>query len=101
MLGRRLPTAARTVTEWRGDDARKLRAVLERAHAYPHCHLYRYWPGPNSNTYAAWALRKAGLAHDLDPRAFGKDFPGLIGAALQRLPRILAAPSGRRNTRRW
>ena len=41
---------------------------------------YRYkdrylpWPGPNSNTFVAWVLRKAGVEFDLPWKALGKDY---------------------------
>ena len=61
----------RIVSEWRGAAAEKLRCVLERPEAYPHCQRYHYWPGPNSNTFAAWVLRQAGIDYPLDGRAIG------------------------------
>ncbi len=67
--------------EWSGAEAEALASVLCRPEEYPFRDLYRYWPGPNSNTYVAWALRRAGIAVDLDPRAVGKDYLGLAGAA--------------------
>lgn len=62
--------------EWRGAAARRIAAMLATPTEYPYWHRYHYWPGPNSNTYAAWVLRAAGISPDLDPRAFGKDFRG-------------------------
>jgi hypothetical protein len=59
------------VAEWRGEQARRLRAVLSRPQDYPHTQTYHYWPGPNSNTYAAWVLRQAGIEADLPPGAIG------------------------------
>src|SRR5947209_8250000 len=43
---------------------------------------YRYWPGPNSNTYPAWVLREAGVAGELPPKAVGKDYLGIVGAGV-------------------
>jgi hypothetical protein len=57
--------------EWRGAQAATLKSVLEEAQTYPFCQRYRYWPGPNSNTYAAWVLRRAGIDHPLTRRAIG------------------------------
>ncbi|HUF81575.1 MAG TPA: DUF3750 domain-containing protein [Burkholderiales bacterium] len=62
---------ARIAAEWRGAEASALRAVLEQPENYPHCRHYRYWPGPNSNTFAAWALRRAGIGFELGRRAIG------------------------------
>lgn len=66
--------------EWRGETARAVRAVLEEPPRYPHRERYLAWPGPNSNTYAAWVLEQAGVRHGLDPRAIGKDYLGDRGA---------------------
>jgi hypothetical protein len=45
------------IARW-GDEAAK--ALAERIEgsfeSYPWCRKYRYWPGPNSNTYAQWIL---------------------------------------------
>ncbi len=69
---------SRLVTEWRGEDAARIAAVLRTIDAYPYCETYRYWPGPNSNTFVAWVLRQAGIQHPLDPRGLGRKF-GLKG----------------------
>lgn len=58
--------------EWTGEEAQRLKEVLARAPKYPHCNLYRYWPGPNSNTFAAWVLREARIEHPLHWKAIGK-----------------------------
>lgn len=60
--------------EWRGEEADRLRAVLEAPEAYPHRDRYLAWPGPNSNTYAAWALAQAGLEHEFERRAVGWNY---------------------------
>jgi hypothetical protein len=64
----------RIAAEWRGEPALRIRQVLERIETYPYCRAYRYWPGPNSNTFAAWVLRQAGIAQPLGWRAFGERF---------------------------
>jgi hypothetical protein len=64
----------RLATEWNGADAAAILAVLGRSSGYPHRHRYRYWPGPNSNTFVAWVLREAGVKHALIWKAFGKRF---------------------------
>lgn len=61
--------------EWTGSEAAAIKAVLDRVAEYPFCDKYRYWPGPNSNTFAAWVLRKARVKHALGPMALGKRFP--------------------------
>jgi hypothetical protein len=62
---------ARIAAEWRGDEARAIRSVLEKISDYPHCGRYRMWPGPNSNTFVAWVLRQAGVRHRLSVRGIG------------------------------
>lgn len=64
----------RIAAVWHGAEARALRAVLEGSGDYPNCHRYHYWPGPNSNTFAAWVLRKAGIDYALPWRAIGATF---------------------------
>lgn len=65
---------ARIAREWTGAGAERISAVLESCSSYPYCHRYLAWPGPNSNTFAAWVLRQAGVAHRLPWRAFGRGF---------------------------
>jgi hypothetical protein len=65
--------------EWRGTKARRILEVLEHPEHYPHIKTYRYWPGPNSNTYVTWVLRQAGVRIDHHPLAVGKDYLGLWG----------------------
>jgi len=66
-------------------------ALIDRVAAavkdYPYASEYAVWPGPNSNTFTAWVLRRLPeLKADLPPTAIGKDYLG---------DRILAtAPSG-------
>lgn len=68
---------ARLAAAWSGAEAARLKQVLERAAStYPFCHRYFYWPGPNSNTFAAWVLREAGVRHALPPRAIGRAYRG-------------------------
>jgi uncharacterized protein DUF3750 len=70
---------ASVAAEWRGAAAEAIYDVLSRPEDYPYCSRYHAWPGPNSNTYAAWVLERAGVTYDLDPRAIGKDYLGTFG----------------------
>jgi hypothetical protein len=65
---------ARLEREWTGEEARRIARILDAVDSYPWCHRYRYWPGPNSNTFAAWVLRQARIEHLLGPRAWGKRY---------------------------
>ncbi|MEL6109623.1 MAG: DUF3750 domain-containing protein [Planctomycetota bacterium] len=48
---------SRHVRSWVGDDAVAIGQRLEKAPAtYPWTEKYRYYPGPNSNTFAQWVL---------------------------------------------
>jgi hypothetical protein len=60
--------------EWRGDQARAVWEALCRAPEYPLRERYRFWPGPNSNTFAAWVLEQAGVELPLDPRSVGRHY---------------------------
>jgi hypothetical protein len=64
----------RVDAEWTGEAAVSIVKILKDPDAYPFCERYRYWPGPNSNTYAAWVLRQAGVDHPLPRRAVGGKF---------------------------
>jgi hypothetical protein len=75
--------------EWTGEEADRLLAVLTDPLRYPFREQYRAWPGPNSNTYVAWALREAGLVHRLRWRAIGRGYRG--GWSLVRRLRALKA----------
>jgi hypothetical protein len=70
------------MAEWRGREALDLQAALADSPDYPNRDRYLAWPGPNSNTYIAWVLRRAGVSADLDPRGIGKDYLGTDGVAL-------------------
>ena len=75
-----LKRRVRLVREFRGAKAERLLAVLEQApDIYPFQHRY-YLVGPNSNSFAAWVLRKARVGHDFNTRAIGAHHP--IGAGL-------------------
>ena len=40
---------------WRGEEAQALAERIEASMTtYPYSDKYRYWPGPNSNTYVQW-----------------------------------------------
>jgi hypothetical protein len=65
---------ARVAKEWTGHRAEAIATVLERVRDYPYCGRYAAWPGPNSNTFVAWVLRRAGIAHRLGVNAIGKSY---------------------------
>jgi hypothetical protein len=66
------PTAL--VAEWRGEEGRRLHEVLSASGRYPYTRKYRYWPGPNSNTYVAWVFREARVEYPLGRLALGKNY---------------------------
>ena len=60
------------IRAWEGAAAQDLAGRLERCvDEYPWCQRYRYWPGPNSNTFAQWVL---GERFALPIRALGKRY---------------------------
>ena len=65
---------SRVLGEWEGADALRIAAVLNQIEKYPCCERYRYWPGPNSNSFVAWVLREARVQHRLPWRAFGRGY---------------------------
>lgn len=66
------------LAELAGDRAETaIAAIEEAAEEYPWRDGYRIWPGPNSNTFVAWLLRRVpGLDAELPPTAIGKDYLG-------------------------
>ncbi len=49
--------------------------IIEAVDDYPWTHDYRTWPGPNSNTFTAFVIRRAqGLEAELPSTAIGKDY---------------------------
>ncbi len=66
---------------WRGAEAERAAACLEK-HAGPwKAKLdYRFYPGPNSNTFGDAMLRACHLHASLPATAIGKDWRGAIGA---------------------
>jgi hypothetical protein len=58
--------------EWAGEDAARLAAVLAKPETYPHRQRYRLWPGPNSNSFVAWVLERAGIQYALHWRGIGQ-----------------------------
>ena len=62
-------------TVWTGEFARQLAEILENSpETYPHKYLYRYFPGPNSNTYAQWILNQVKSDYRLSIKGIGKHF---------------------------
>ena len=63
---------SRLIQKWINDDAFSLVEKIESSpNDYPFRDNYKYWPGPNSNTYAQWVVKdkiKLGI------RAIGKSF---------------------------
>ena len=63
-----------SLAEFAGEEANRIHAALTSPQDYPYRETYHYWPGPNSNTYVAWILRKAGIQFGLPTGAIGKDY---------------------------
>jgi hypothetical protein len=70
--------APELLADVRGPGADALIGRIEAAVAeYPYAGRYHVWPGPNSNTFTAFVLRKVPeLRADLPPTAIGKDYLG-------------------------
>jgi hypothetical protein len=69
----------RILADLRGKPAEAAITRIRQAVAeYPYAGEYRTWPGPNSNTFTAFILRRVPeLKADLPPTAIGKDYlPG-------------------------
>lgn len=69
------------VQTWNGVWADRLGEIISNSHqTYPHSYCYRYWPGPNSNTYAQWVLTQAEINFDLGRRAVGRDYQPIFSS---------------------
>lgn len=64
---------SRLVQQWIDKEAVPIIEKVESSpQTYPFINKYRYWPGPNSNTFAQWIVKdkiKLGI------KAIGKNFP--------------------------
>ena len=60
------------IKRWMDDEALSIAKKIEASpRTYPFTKKYRYWPGPNSNTYAQWIVSNK---MKLSIRAIGKNF---------------------------
>ena len=61
------------IQQWIDDEAVSMIEKVESSpQTYPFINKYRYWPGPNSNTFAQWIVRGKAT---LGVRAIGSNFP--------------------------
>jgi hypothetical protein len=68
---------------WRGAEAERGAACLEReAGKWIAALDYRFYPGPNSNTFGDVMLRMCGLHASLPSTSVGKDWRGWLGAGV-------------------
>ncbi|CDN15112.1 MAG: DUF3750 domain-containing protein [Richelia sp.] len=66
--------------EWQGETADILAKIIEKSHkTYEHNFLYRYYPGPNSNTYVQWVLNKGNTNYLVSALGIGKDYTQKLG----------------------
>ena len=62
----------RFLRRWENAEAKEIAERLEQSpDLYPWLHQYRYWPGPNSNTFVQWILQKR---YRLGRKALGKTY---------------------------
>lgn len=61
--------------EWLEEKALILAKIIENSpYVYQYNYLYRYYPGPNSNTYVQWVLNQANINYILDRKGIGKNY---------------------------
>jgi hypothetical protein len=64
---------------WTGQRAHQLAEIITNSpKTYPHNYCYRYFPGPNSNTYVQWILNQANNNYRLSIKGIGKNYPALL-----------------------
>ena len=62
--------------QWEGEEAKRLAEIIRKTPSeYPYNYCYRYYPGPNSNTYVQWILNQASIDYRLNRRGLGKYYP--------------------------
>jgi hypothetical protein len=67
---------------WRGEEAeRGIECLRREADKWIGELDYRFYPGPNSNTFGDVMLRKCKLRASLPSTAVGKDWRGIVGAS--------------------
>ena len=67
---------SRLVQQRIDEDAWSIAEKVESSpQTYPFINKYRYWPGPNSNTFAQWIVKGK---IELGIRAIGKNYPVLV-----------------------
>jgi hypothetical protein len=68
------------IKTWANEEAQHLANIIEQSpDIYPHNYCYRYVPGPNSNTYVRWILRRADLHYPLGRKAIGQNYVHFSG----------------------
>ena len=64
---------SQVIQKWIDEEAVSIIKKIESSQeTYPFINKYRYWPGPNSNTFAQWVVRDKTT---LGLRAIGRNFP--------------------------
>lgn len=59
--------------QWYNQDAEILAKIIRSTpQKYPYNYIYRYYPGPNSNTYIQWIFDRAEINYSLSWRGWGK-----------------------------
>jgi len=59
--------------QWHEEEAILLSTIIRSTPTeYPYNYCYRYYPGPNSNTYIQWILDQANINYLLSWRAWGR-----------------------------
>ncbi len=67
-------------TIWTGQLALQLAEIIETSPAcYPYQTCYRYFPGPNSNTYVQWVLNQVSSPYRLSRKGIGKHYASKLG----------------------
>ena len=58
---------------WTNELGNQLAETIEKSPIiYPYNHCYRYFPGPNSNTYVRWVLNQTECDYSLSVKAIGQ-----------------------------
>ncbi len=61
--------------KWQQENAQILAEIIQQSpNCYDYKNLYRYYPGPNSNTYVQWILDQAQINYSIGVKGIGKNY---------------------------
>lgn len=70
--------------QWLENEADLLSEIIENTpKIYPYNYQYKYYPGPNSNTYVQWVLNQGKTNYLLGRKGLGKNYLSMVKLAVK------------------